>query len=583
MRALLGRTRAWLAIAIGVAAIAVGLSLTFKPFSSLDALILLAAASVIVAGAGELISGCPAAPLWLSRAAGLILIVTGIAVLTLHDVTIGLLATVVGVGLVIGGLARIIAGVRSPDDRFVLIISGLACLVLGSVALSWRDLTILAVALLVGPAAIILGIGQITRALSKGEAHSAPKSGLHSGLQRYSRPVIAGASLVLVLGFAGFSYLLRRETPTVTAFYRTPANVPAEPGQLLRREDVRFQGMPAGTNAQRILYTTTKVDGSVAVASAVVAWPKQRVASPRPVLAWTHGTTGVAEQCAPSLLTNSFVYSMPPAVEAIMKRGWVIVATDYIGLGTHGPHPYLIGVPEGRSELDAVRAARHLEGVDAGDKTVVWGHSQGGHAALWVGIEAARYAPDVSLSGVAALAPASDLAAMAPRLGNDPLSTIFKSFIITAYSNIYPDVSLDGYVRASARLIVRQTAQRCIVNPEILAVIGLKLSEESVFARDFGSGPLAARLAENVPDQRTGIPTLIGQGLTDASVSPEVQRAFTERLCTAGQIVDYRGYAGRDHMGVIAADSPAVPDVMKWTEARFAKEPPGDTCSFTQR
>src|SRR6266545_6348350 len=158
------RKRAWLSVAIGLAATAVGLSLTFKPFSSLHVLILLATASLIIAGAGELISGRPTTHLWLSRALGLVLIVTGIAVLILPDVTIGLLATVVGVALVIGGLTRVVAGVRGPSDRFVLIISGLALVALGVVAASWPDLTVLGVALLVGPAAVILGIGQIIRA-----------------------------------------------------------------------------------------------------------------------------------------------------------------------------------------------------------------------------------------------------------------------------------------------------------------------------------------------------------------------------------------------------------------------------------
>src|SRR6266545_1783514 len=143
------RKRAWLSVAIGLAATAVGLSLTFKPFSSLHVLILLATASLIIAGAGELISGRPPTHLWLSRALGLVLIVTGIAVLILPDVTIGLLAIVVGVGLVI---------------------SGLALVALGVVAASWPDLTVLGVALLVGPAAVILGIGQIIRALWKDEA-----------------------------------------------------------------------------------------------------------------------------------------------------------------------------------------------------------------------------------------------------------------------------------------------------------------------------------------------------------------------------------------------------------------------------
>jgi uncharacterized membrane protein HdeD (DUF308 family) len=583
MKALFERTPARLSAAIGAAAIAVGLSLMFKPFSSLRTLILLGAAGLIVAGAGELIGAGHGARSWRSRALGLILIGTAVIILVLPGESIRLFAAVVGAGLVFGGVVRVVAGLRVPDDRFVLVVSGLACIVLGGIALSWRDLTVLAVALLIGPAAVILGIGQIIRAVWRDDGQVTSTAAPVSRVRHHARRVAAIASLVIVLILAGVGYLLRRTTPIVSAFYETPVSLPSQPGQLLRHEEVRFGGMPAGVNAERILYTTTTPYGSIVVASAVVAWPKAPSASARPVLAWTHGTTGVSEQCAPSLLTDSFEYAMPPAIDAIMQRGWAIVATDYVGLGTKGPHPYLIGVPEARSELDAVRAARSLAGVHAGTTTVAWGHSQGGHAALWVGAEAGPYAPDVPLSGVAALAPAGDLAAMGPRLGSDPLSTIFKSFIIAAYSAVYPDVSFDEYVRPGARVIVREMSQRCIVSPEMLTAVGLRLSSEPVFARDFGSGPLATRMKENVPEQRTGIPTFIGQGLTDASVNPEVQRAFVQRLCAAGQVVDYRGYASRDHMGVIAADSLAIPDVLKWTDARFSNEPPAGSCSFMER
>jgi pimeloyl-ACP methyl ester carboxylesterase len=86
----------------------------------------------------------------------------------------------------------------------------------------------------------------------------------------------------------------------------------------------------------------------------------------------------------------------------------VIVATDYVGLGTAGPHPYLIGQGEARSVLDSVRAARQMPQLSLQPATVVWGHSQGGHAALWAGALAPSYAPDVHVLAVAALAPASD-------------------------------------------------------------------------------------------------------------------------------------------------------------------------------
>ncbi len=82
-----------------------------------------------------------------------------------------------------------------------------------------------------------------------------------------------------------------------------------------------------------------------------------------------------------------------------MALDYVVVATDYPGLGTPGPHPYLIGESEGRAVLDSVRAARAIEKAHAGKRFVVWGHSQGGHAALFAGELARRYAPELSSSG----------------------------------------------------------------------------------------------------------------------------------------------------------------------------------------
>ena len=91
----------------------------------------------------------------------------------------------------------------------------------------------------------------------------------------------------------------------------------------------------------------------------------------------------------------------------MLAHGYVVVATDYEGLGVPGVHPYLVGVSEAHAVLDSVRAARELPATQATSRFAVWGHSQGGHAALWTGQLQPSYAPDVTLAGVAALAPAS--------------------------------------------------------------------------------------------------------------------------------------------------------------------------------
>ncbi len=108
------------------------------------------------------------------------------------------------------------------------------------------------------------------------------------------------------------------------------------------------------------------------------------------MLVWTHGTWGVASRCAPSLSAN--FWSATPGLEAV-KRGYVVVAPDYPGLGTAGVHPFLAGVDTARSVLDAVRAARAIPAAGAGDRFAVWGESQGGHAALWTAQSARGYAP----------------------------------------------------------------------------------------------------------------------------------------------------------------------------------------------
>jgi tRNA-dihydrouridine synthase len=88
-----------------------------------------------------------------------------------------------------------------------------------------------------------------------------------------------------------------------------------------------------------------------------VVAPADRGSEPAEVIAWAHGTTGVDETCAPTVLEDPFESGAFFALDRVLEEGWTLVASDYVGLGTSGPHPYLIGEGEGRSVLDAVRAA----------------------------------------------------------------------------------------------------------------------------------------------------------------------------------------------------------------------------------
>ncbi len=137
-----------------------------------------------------------------------------------------------------------------------------------------------------------------------------------------------------------------------------------------------FPGAPGGASATRIVYASTDPDGAAIAVSALVITPAGPApAGGRKVLAWAHPTTGVQRACAPSEGPDPF--GQIQGLDRFLAAGYVVVATDYPGLGTDGVHPYLVGASEARAVLDSVRAAQRLPGTGASASFAVWGHSQG--------------------------------------------------------------------------------------------------------------------------------------------------------------------------------------------------------------
>jgi alpha-beta hydrolase superfamily lysophospholipase len=210
---------------------------------------------------------------------------------------------------------------------------------------------------------------------------------------------------------------------------------------------------------------------------------------------------------------------------------------------------------------------------------VVWGHSQGGGAALWTGQLAPTYAPDVNVIGVAALAPASNLTGLVSNLDAVPGGSIFASYVFDSYSAVCPDVRYDDYIRPQARTLVHEMATRCLAKPSALvSVVESLVVDGPIFATDPSTGALGARLAENVPDGDIPAPLFLGQGAADSLVLPAAQREYVAARCAAGQPLEYREYEWRDHVPLVEPDSPLVPDLFAWTEARLAGDAPVSTC-----
>jgi uncharacterized membrane protein HdeD (DUF308 family)/alpha-beta hydrolase superfamily lysophospholipase len=571
-----GRLPRWARALLGLACVVVGVSLTTRPFTSLSVLVLLTSAAAIVTG----ITRWGTARTTAGRLDDLVAagwIAVGILIAAWPDLTVRGIALVVGIAMIVGGLGDLVGGLRgTQDQRLAAVLKGAASVVFGVLALSWPDVTLLVVAVVFGIRTVLFGLSELLAAVRGDRGAPSGSDGRPGLLKRSFHLVAAAVALVVALALGSLSATLHEAEPSIGAFYDTPAEVPDEPGRLLRSEPTD-QSVPDGAEGWKILYTTTTADGAPAVASGLVIVPGG-VDGPLPVIGWAHGTTGVDRTCAPSLLSSGLAAGAFFLTEDVLDRGWALVATDYVGLGGEGDHPYLVGEPEARSVLDAVRAARQLDDVELAEETVVWGHSQGGGAALWTGQIAPDYAPDAEVIGVAALAPASDVAGLMSNLATMQGGSLFASYALVGYSSFYDDVDFDDYVVPTAATSVRETAERCLTAEILPSALTSAALGMSVFSGDLTTGPLADRLAENVPRGPYEMPLLIGQGEDDSLVVPTVQAAFVEGLCADGNEVDFRTYAGRDHVPLVEPDSPAVPDLLEWTQQRFDGEAFAGNC-----
>jgi acetyl esterase/lipase len=252
--------------------------------------------------------------------------------------------------------------------------------------------------------------------------------------------------------------------------------------------------------------------------------------------------------------------------------------TDYPGLGTPAPHPYLVGQSEARAVLDSVRAAHRLDlGLPLDDRYVIWGHSQGGHAALFAGQLAPSYLGEMALQGVAALAPATTLADTFVAIEGTEPGNILTIFAVHAWSRYYADISEDVLTPA-ARGPAERIANVCLNQPSRLRIVvaGLRLPA-TVTNLDVATDPAwSARLGENTPTpDGVRAPLLVAQGLADELIVPAVTDAWVERRCDAGRQVEYRTYPEVSHLGIVG---PGGSDALSWTRDRFAGRPAASSC-----
>ncbi|MEA2494611.1 MAG: hypothetical protein QOJ29_2522 [Thermoleophilaceae bacterium] len=370
-------------------------------------------------------------------------------------------------------------------------------------------------------------------------------------------------SVLALLLAAVFAAPAAAKAPPGDQFYVPPTTLPGSAhGDVIWFRDEDSANNTRLANASKnllVLYRSTGIKETPVADSGALAIPKGT--PPKggwPLITWAHGTTGVADQCAPTRMarqTDTYANDLRAQFATFLKAGYAVAAADYEGLGTPGVHPYLNGTSAGRAVLDIARAARKIE-PRIGKSVLIAGHSQGGHAALWAAYLAPRYTPELKVRGTLAYAPAShikDQAGLLDLLKNPtPLSALIAT-IFTGANVSYPELNIPSLLTDKAAALFPSVEEKCL--SELYGADswgGIAPSE--ILKSDADRGPLLAAADKNDPENlKIRTPIYILQGASDGTVLPLFTDQLVKELKDKGVKVLYKKYKGVDHSPVVHA------------------------------
>ncbi|WP_051305024.1 alpha/beta hydrolase family protein [Chitinilyticum litopenaei] len=396
-----------------------------------------------------------------------------------------------------------------------------------------------------------------------------------------------------------------KPTPTPTAIPVTPTPTPSPLPQVLLRVDNYSKAGELGAGSSQLLrYRKPAIRGGDTEANTLLFTPKGTApAGGWPLVVWAHGTTGVADACAPS---RDFALDQDrDMVAALLQAGFAVLAPDYEGLDAPGIHPYLSLDSQGRSITHAVLAAHEVIDTRFTRFAPGWaviGHSQGGFAALAAAQHASALRERYPLRATVALAPGSDLvltvselfakldqlqAAHDSKPSEATLDALGEAVFTTAYNGT---MLAHGLASQNPAIGVAQ-----VVDPRFLPIAALAaeqrycLDERNEFVgalqQDLvrhlqAGGKLASypslrrdlldntvilqQLERNRPGQvKLDGPILMVQGTEDTQTPVQAARVLAKTMQSLGSQVQYVEAPGGDHGSILLSHRAQAIDFLR--------------------
>jgi alpha-beta hydrolase superfamily lysophospholipase len=390
------------------------------------------------------------------------------------------------------------------------------------------------------------------------------------------KQIIAGTMLSVALASSTSSFA-QATAGSYAATTRPAAARPANAGELVSAKAIPNLDpslAAVSSRADRILYRSASLDGQSIVVSGVLLLPKGKApAGGWPIVSWAHGSSGIADQCAPSTVKNAAgkvdLYGYGGLIAEFLKAGYAVVATDYEGLGTPGEHPYIIADSEGRSVIDAVRAGINADHSLSKSWFAV-GHSQGGQAAIAAGELADTWGAGLDFRGTVGMAPVTNVGAAYLYGSPGPVDRGFYLLALEGLKTQHPDLRLADYLGPQALAMLPEAQNECTLKiwQDFSANLGNKIGDFQ-FTPQTPEAALAIQPLldeQSVPRGRTPGPMLLLQGDHDPSIKRAITFQAVENARAAGTVADFRVYPGKDHYSVLgdAKSGGAATDVIAW-------------------
>lgn len=408
----------------------------------------------------------------------------------------------------------------------------------------------------------------------------------HRTASRGRRRAGGAVALAVVTAFAFTA--CKPPLPSAESFYQPPATINGPSGTIIRSRasvfsmDPLFQTPVAGVRSTQVLYNSTDVHGTPIAVSGTVIVPTKAWNGPgsRPLVSYAAGTRGIGQDCAPSYtLTQGADYEMT-AINGILQKGYAVAVTDYQGMGTPGPHTYMVGRAMGHAVLDMARAAERLpgSGLSASTPVGIMGYSEGGAAAGWAAELAPTYAPELNLKGVTEGGVPADLLAVASPLDGSPFLAL-ELMTAVGYNRAYPELDLDSYLNEAGRQLLTKAATTCLVSFDGMStIVGTAFHHVSDFTT---SNPLAnATWKDRINANKLGsgkptVPVYQYHALFDEMVQFAQADTLHKNYCAKGVNLTWQVFPVAEHAtGMLEGQGPAL-DFMS---DRFAGKPVSGNC-----